>query len=143
VENSSAGWAGSRRELRLRVDANGESLAATRRVLNQWTTDVGVPSRQRGDVVLATYEAMANAVEHGYRGQGGMIELHAHHTGDAVVVTVTDQGEWRPPPADNGTRGRGLPLIEALSDRSSVVPATTGTTVVMTWSCATSGGPHT
>ena len=125
--------AGSQGELCHHVDANGNSLAAARTVLTQWAAAVGLPPQQRGDVVLAAYEAMANAAEHGYQGRGGLIEIHARHTGDVVVVTVADRGKWRTPPADNENRGRGLPLIEALSNRSTVIPARTGTTVVMTW----------
>jgi anti-sigma regulatory factor (Ser/Thr protein kinase) len=33
----------------------------------------------------------------------------------AVDVVVRDEGRWRPPPADSGSRGRGLALIRRLA----------------------------
>jgi hypothetical protein len=45
-----------------------------------------------------------------------------------VVISVIDTGRWRPPPADPGTRGRGLSMITALSEHVEIHPsATTGT----------------
>jgi serine/threonine-protein kinase RsbW len=136
VDGGSAESTGSDWELCQHVDADGRSLVEARDVLTRWASAAGMPAELRDDMVLAAYEAMANAAEHGYRGQGGVIEVHANRTDDSVVVTVADRGEWRPPPADNGFRGRGLRLIEALSQRSAVIPARTGTTVVMTWPVA-------
>jgi serine/threonine-protein kinase RsbW len=125
------------RELRRRLDACADSLIRARGVLTEWAATVGMSQDQRDDLVLAAYEAMANAAEHGYRGQGGVIELHARRTADEVIVTVADHGVWRPPPEDKGMRGRGLPLIEGLSHRSTVMPGDQGTTVVMTWMAPT------
>ena len=125
--------ADSGRELRRRVDARADSLIYARGVLTEWAAHVGMPQDQRDDLVLAAYEAMANAAEHAYRGQGGVIELHARRTADEVIVTVADHGVWRPPPDEKGIRGRGLLLIEGLSHRSTVMPGDKGTTVVMTW----------
>ncbi|MFL6119260.1 ATP-binding protein [Actinophytocola sp.] len=123
----------SGRELRRRVNAQADSLVDARCALTEWALAVGMPTNQRGDLVLAAYEAMANAAEHAYRGQGGIIELHARATAGGVVVTVVDHGVWRPPPDHKGIRGRGIPLIEGLSHRSTVMPGEEGTTVVMTW----------
>jgi serine/threonine-protein kinase RsbW len=134
VSSGASDGKGSGRELRCQVGADADSLSGARGVLAEWATGIGVPKQQLGDVVLAAYEAMANAAEHGYRGRGGVIELHARRTGDEVTVIVADHGVWRPPPEDKGMRGRGLPLIEGLSHRSTVMPGDRGTTVVMTWS---------
>lgn len=128
-------------ELCHHIAADGRSLADARGVLSAWASTVGMPENQRGDLVLATYEAMANAAEHGYGGRGGVITLRAHRAADEVVVTVVDHGAWRPQPTDKGNRGRGLPMIEALADRSVVLPTTTGTTVVMTWALSTPAAP--
>jgi serine/threonine-protein kinase RsbW len=134
VNNGTSEGADTGRELRYRVQADADSLIDARVVLTEWAVAVGIPTTQREDVVLAAYEAMANAAEHGYRGQGGVIELHARRSADEVIVTVIDHGVWRPPPNEKGVRGRGLMLIEGLSHRSTVMPGDGGTTVVMTWS---------
>ena len=134
MTTGSSEGASSGPELCHRVEADGNSLVDARGVLAEWAAATGMPKEQRDDLVLATYEAMANAAEHGYGGRGGAIELRAHHTDDKIVVTVVDHGAWRPPPADNGFRGRGLRMIKALSDESTVTPTGTGTTVTMTWS---------
>jgi serine/threonine-protein kinase RsbW len=53
-------------------------------------------------------------------------------TGD-LHVTVTDHGRWRhvAPEDRTTTRGRGLQLIEALSDDVAIAREPTGTTVQM------------
>lgn len=139
MNSGSSDGESSRQELCHRVEANGKSLVVARGVLAEWASSVGMPEEQRDDLVLATYEAMANAAEHGYGGRGGVIEVNAHREDDTVTVTVVDTGVWRPPPADNGIRGRGLRMIEALSQRSAVTSADTGTTVVMSWSISPTG----
>jgi serine/threonine-protein kinase RsbW len=63
------------------------------------------------DLVLATYEAIANAAEHAYADHtdtAGPIHLHARRTSDCVIITVTDEGEWRIP-TGQGFRSRGMP----------------------------------
>jgi serine/threonine-protein kinase RsbW len=134
VSSGAAEGTGTERELRRQFDACADSLIVARGVLTEWACAVGMSRTQRDDLVLAAYEALANAVEHGYRGRSGVVELHARRTADEVIVTVADHGVWRPPAEDKGFRGRGLPLIEGLSHRSTVMPGDSGTTVVMTWS---------
>jgi serine/threonine-protein kinase RsbW len=139
VSSDAVEGADSGRELRRRIDARADCLIHARGALTEWAATVGMPQDQCDDLVLAAYEAMANAAEHGYRGQGGVIELHARRTADEVIVTVADHGTWRPPRDQKGIRGRGLPLIEGLSHRSTVRPGDKGTTVVMTWTAPPHG----
>ncbi|MDT5243799.1 MAG: hypothetical protein QOD36_1175, partial [Mycobacterium sp.] len=44
---------------------------------------------------------------------------------------VSDSGSWKPPPADPGTRGRGLLLMRTLSERVDLDGTAKGTTVGM------------
>ena len=57
-----------------------------------------------------------------------MVELHAAtDEDDNVTVEISDFGNWRPP---RGThRGRGLLLMEGLTDDVEVVRTGDGTTV--------------
>jgi serine/threonine-protein kinase RsbW len=109
-------------------------LGSLRRSLGDWARRARVDDATIDGLVTSAYEALANSVEHAYRGElGGMVELDASREGRLVTVTVTDHGSWRPPPADPGTRGRGLLLINNLGAAVHIARSTHGTTVTMTW----------
>ncbi len=48
-------------------------------------------------VSLIVYEAVANAVEHGFPDRGGMVAVHARLSGDWIEVCVMDDGAGLPP----------------------------------------------
>lgn len=123
-------------DLHFRVPAVATRLAGLRHALAEWASRVGLSDEDTEALVLASYEAMANSVEHAYRGQTqGLLDLRGQvdDTQDRIVVTVTDYGQWRPPQPGNGLRGRGLPLIQGLTTTSTITPTATGTTVTMFW----------
>lgn len=123
-------------DLHVRVPAVAGRLTGLRHALAEWAEQAGLPPEDREALTLASYEAMANSVEHAYAGQlQGVLDLRAvrDHAGGRVVITVTDYGQWRPPPADPGTRGRGLPLIRGLTPDATITPSPRGTTVSMSW----------
>ncbi len=118
------------------VPAIAEALGPVRRALADWATLAGLPPRDVDDLVLATYEAMANVVDHAYQpGQHGHFQLEAACTDDLrVLVAVSDSGRWRPRGAEaNSHRGRGLPLIHQLAHHVEVHHDHQGTTVRMCW----------
>jgi serine phosphatase RsbU (regulator of sigma subunit)/anti-sigma regulatory factor (Ser/Thr protein kinase) len=101
-------------ELQLRVPAEPEMLAPTRRVLRRWLRDHGAGEDDLATVTLAVGEACANAVEHAYSPGPASFDLHATHEDGVVTITVRDSGRWRDP---RGTdRGRGMILMEASMD---------------------------
>jgi anti-sigma regulatory factor (Ser/Thr protein kinase) len=121
----------------LRIDdaAAPTRLAPIRRRLNAWLRLAAVPRGLAASIILATGEACANSIEHAYRGRPpGTLHVHADLDDDEIRVTIVDHGSWAPPSAEPCTRGRGLPLIEALSDEAHVSPTAEGTTVTMTFS---------
>jgi anti-sigma regulatory factor (Ser/Thr protein kinase) len=83
------------------------------------------------DVLIAAGEAVANAIEHGYRhAPEGTISLCATALVDHVQVIITDTGTWKPPhPAINSDRGRGIALMRALMHDVTIDSDTAGTTV--------------
>ncbi len=89
------------------------------------------------DVVLAVNEALANAAEFAYLKNNGVgtVDVEAVQNSDAatLTVTITDQGCWREPdPTTRGfTRGRGIPLMRALSDDLTIDTSKLGTTVCL------------
>jgi serine/threonine-protein kinase RsbW len=123
-------------DLHFRVPAVAGRLAGLRHALAVWAGRVGLSEEDTEALVLASYEAMANTVEHAYRGQTqGLLDLRGEvdDTQGRVVITVTDYGQWRPPQPSGGLRGRGLPLIQGLTSTSTITPTTAGTTVTMFW----------
>ncbi|MDQ4021354.1 MAG: ATP-binding protein [Actinomycetota bacterium] len=118
------------------VPAVAEALTPIRRALADWATLAGLPPRDVDDLVLASYEAMANVVDHAYYlGQHGRFRLDAACTADLqILVTVSDTGQWAAPPTNSSShRGRGLPLIHQLAHRAEVHHDDQGTTVRMCW----------
>lgn len=111
-----------------------------RHQLERWAARTGLPVPAVADLVLSTYEALANAAEHAYPSGHGPVDLVAARTTEGrVLVTVSDRGRWRPPPADPGFRGRGLLMIKALADRMEVRQGAQGTTVHMEWTRPVTG----
>ncbi|HET9258102.1 MAG TPA: ATP-binding protein [Pseudonocardiaceae bacterium] len=112
-----------------------DQLVEVRHRLERWAIGAGLGAAAVADLVLASYEALANAAEHAYPpAEDGLVDLAAARTtGGRILVIVTDHGTWRPPPADQGFRGRGLQMIMALSHRAQVTPGPRGTTVHMEW----------
>jgi anti-sigma regulatory factor (Ser/Thr protein kinase) len=109
-------------------------LVEVRHQLERWTARTGLSASAAADLVLSSYEALANAAEHAYPSGPGPVDLVAARTTDGrVLVTVSDRGRWRPPPADPGFRGRGLPMMKALAHHVQVRQGPQGTTVHMEW----------
>ncbi|GAB3459555.1 ATP-binding protein [Actinophytocola sediminis] len=123
-------------DLHFRVPAAAARLTALRHALTEWAEESDLTAEDREALTLASYEAMANSVEHAYAGHvEGLLDLRAvrDHVRGCVTVTVTDYGTWKPPPIDPGSRGRGLPLIRGLTPTAVITPSEHGTTVSMSW----------
>jgi anti-sigma regulatory factor (Ser/Thr protein kinase) len=116
--------------LRLRFPADPTVLVNLRQALRQWLGELGAEEDETYDVLVATTEAAANAVEHAY-GPGDatfQVEARAGEHGE-VLVRVRDQGSWRPPRGHN--RGRGTLLMQELMDEFEVTTGEMGTEVRM------------
>jgi anti-sigma regulatory factor (Ser/Thr protein kinase) len=124
--------------VRLALSTAGDRAHAARlrHRLQDWLSTQSVPESSREDVVLATYEAVANAVEHGYRATApaGSVTMTITVYAGHIEVAVVDHGWWRTPPEDPGYRGRGFALIDALADRWAIDHSATGTTVTLRFS---------
>jgi anti-anti-sigma factor len=118
--------------LERRLPADPARLAAVRRTLQAWAGDAALPEDAVEDLQLALGEAVANAVEHAYRGQpaGECVYAVSLLPDGDVDVCVEDFGRWRPVPADPGFRGRGLQLIHELAEQVTVEPSPAGGTTV-------------
>jgi anti-sigma regulatory factor (Ser/Thr protein kinase) len=112
----------------VRLPAEVDSIPLLRRVLGRWLDEAGASTAEAEDVSLACSEACANAIEHAYAPMPESIEVEAT-VSDAgeVVILVRDSGSWRAPRGTN--RGRGLELMQGLTDSLEVVRDSDGTTV--------------
>jgi anti-sigma regulatory factor (Ser/Thr protein kinase) len=121
-------------------------LTDVRHRLAEWLRSEGVPDSLAADIVLVVNEACSNSVEHAYRGrEPGTMRIEATIDERHLTVRVADSGSWKTPPADPGTRGRGLLLMRALSDRVELDGTAEGTTVGMRFGFGkgrVSDGPH-
>ena len=94
---------------------------------------MGVEPDQIQDVLIATGEAVANAIEHGHRDRPeGIVSLRATAVVDGLHVTVIDSGVWKTPrhvPSEH--RGRGLSLMRCLMQDFTIHSNDAGTTVHM------------
>lgn len=123
-----AGWVREKRP------AETGTVRALRRRMRAWVAALGLGDELAESVVLVVDEAVTNAVEHACPDSPCHVEVvagpRACHGG--VAVLVADDGQWQPA-GDPGHRGRGIPLISHLCDRSTIDISEHGTTVRMCW----------
>jgi GAF domain-containing protein/anti-sigma regulatory factor (Ser/Thr protein kinase) len=109
--------------------ADREVLGDVRMLLRRWLRGRGASESEAYDILVASQEACANAVEHAYGPGLRSFELDATCEGEVITVTVRDHGSWRPPRGVN--RGRGLPMMEALMEHVDVAHTDEGTIVTL------------
>ncbi|WP_410674880.1 ATP-binding protein [Amycolatopsis sp. cmx-4-68] len=119
------------------VPAVPEALRRLRHDLMAWALAAGVGESRAQDIVLASYEALANVADHAYHGAGsGVVDLDAAVHPDRIEVMISDHGRWRTPvpdPRPVSLRGRGLLLLRASADRADITSGEEGTVVTLTW----------
>jgi serine/threonine-protein kinase RsbW len=118
--------------------ADARSVSRLRQDLARWLrTQVTLDREKLDDVLLAVNEALTNSAEFAYRGrpQPGTMTLQVHFDAreGVLFVKVSDHGTWRHvDPADQpNTRGRGIPLMRALADDTTISHTPNGTNVQM------------
>ncbi|WP_205660864.1 ATP-binding protein [Amycolatopsis vastitatis] len=119
------------------VQAVPQALRRLRHDLMAWVLGAGVDEARAQDIVLASYEALANVADHAYDGAGsGVVDLDAAVHPDRIEVVITDHGRWRmpvPDPRPVSVRGRGLLLLRASADRADITSGDEGTVVTLAW----------
>ncbi len=114
----------------LALPSEPASLPMLRTELERWLEDASIPSADARDILLATWEAGANAIEHAEAGRGALVHVDAALSGDRVRIGVADHGRWKEP-RPRHDRGLGLRLIESLMATVDVERSGDGTRVVM------------
>ena len=108
-------------ELRLhRATGDVNTPICLRHALAGFLNAVDIEPPLRDDIVVAVGEAIANAVEHAYKDDGGMVELHASIDGDnTLLVDVFDRGAFIDRDLREG-RGLGLRIVRAIARAVSI-----------------------
>ncbi|KUH92798.1 ATP-binding protein [Mycobacterium sp. IS-3022] len=116
--------------------ADAQTVAEFRNAFARWLrANFALDADRLSDVLLAVNEALTNAAEFAYvqAQQPGTMSVTARY--DAadrrLVAMVSDQGLWleKTPDGKPSTRGRGIQLMRALSDRAMIDRAASGTRV--------------
>ncbi|MGA9376316.1 MAG: ATP-binding protein [Mycobacterium sp.] len=122
------------------VPAGPERAAQIRQEFGEWLRQYfSLDPEKSSDVLLAVYEALANAAEFAYDGSAepGPMHVRADYDDAAAVLTVTvaDEGHWRAKDdaVNSIARGRGIPLMHALTDRADIDSSDAGTKVRLQW----------
>jgi PAS domain S-box-containing protein len=114
----------------LELGSEPGELASMRALLRRWLRHAESDEVEIAEILTATGEAAANAIEHGGSISGGPpFEVTGRLDDGEVEIVVRDSGGWRRRQRSEG--GRGLVLMRALMDSVEVDPGVDGTTVRM------------
>jgi len=115
--------------LELDLPSDPHSLDLVRDALRVWLEEAPTTETESHDIVLATWEACANAVEHP---QGATdpasFAIRAELEDSKVLVTVSDPGSWLTE-AERPDRGLGLRLIRSVMSSVEIDSGESGTRV--------------
>ena len=92
-------------------------LREMRQSLRSWLELTTATARTRDSVVLATHEAVANAMVHG-EPEGPVTVTASPDEGGGFVVEVTNHGGWEEP--EPGHAGRGMAMMADLMSEVTI-----------------------
>jgi serine phosphatase RsbU (regulator of sigma subunit)/anti-sigma regulatory factor (Ser/Thr protein kinase) len=115
--------------LELDLPSDPHSLDLVRDALRVWLEQAPVTEHESHDIVLAAWEACANAVEHPQDpGDPAFFTVRAELEDSTVLLTVSDPGSWLAE-ADRQDRGLGLRLIRSVMSSVEIDSGESGTRV--------------
>jgi anti-sigma regulatory factor (Ser/Thr protein kinase) len=104
-------------------------LRGLRRELAAWLARVGVPGDISDEVILATHEAAANAIEHARLGTE--IAVRVSRADSKIDILVSNVGGWGQPRSVDKMRGRGLTIIKQVMSELEIQTKSQRTVVKM------------
>jgi anti-sigma regulatory factor (Ser/Thr protein kinase) len=128
----------ARGNLRLELRAVDSTPSAMRHALSSFLKALKIPEDRCIDIVTASGEALANAVEHAYpQSDVGGVELNATmERPDSIMVEVIDRGAYVEP-TERSNRGFGMRIVRAVA-QSVEIDTAEGTAIRMTFHVARS-----
>jgi signal transduction histidine kinase/CheY-like chemotaxis protein/anti-sigma regulatory factor (Ser/Thr protein kinase)/PAS domain-containing protein len=110
-------------------------IPEARHRLRHWLLSIAVDPRREADILLATGEAVSNAIEHGSDGDPlRTVSLEAFVRGHTVTATISDTGRWSGDSSASQRSlrgGRGLTMINGLADHVKTVRTVHGTRITL------------
>ena len=102
-----------------------------RAIVEREMSRLALSEDKRFGVLVAVGEAVANAVEHAYRGtEPGLIRMEIGIDSVQLVLTIEDFGRWRPF-VRREERGRGIELMHAFTDGVQIKSTRESTSIVL------------
>jgi anti-sigma regulatory factor (Ser/Thr protein kinase) len=113
----------------MRFSAIPLAAPMTRALLHRFCDEHDIDDSRRFALITAVGEAVANSVEHAYRGeQAGHFHLRTAIDDETITVEIEDHGRWRPFQRRD-ERGRGIVLMHELMDRVRITSAQNRTVI--------------
>jgi serine phosphatase RsbU (regulator of sigma subunit)/anti-sigma regulatory factor (Ser/Thr protein kinase) len=116
--------------LHLRLPSQIDSLDVMREALRLWLEQAPANESDAQEIVLATWEACANAVEHARDPVEDYFSVDVTLDDHTIRVTVVDSGGWAPA-IERSNRGLGLTLIHALMSAVDIDTSGKGTRITL------------
>lgn len=127
----------SARSFATAVPASLGHIAEARHRLRDWLAGAAIDPRRVADILLATGEAVTNAIEHGSGGDPSKtVSIEAFVRGHTVTATVSDAGRWSGDSSASQRsqqRGRGLTMINGLADHVKTARTQHGTRITLSF----------
>jgi anti-sigma regulatory factor (Ser/Thr protein kinase) len=119
--------------LDVRLPAELTSAGLARTAVRRFLASTPLGERRSFDAVVATGEAVANAIEHAYdRRPNQTFVLRARFEDHTCTILVEDSGTWNDV-EPLATRGRGIVMMRELCDTFEIEHGPHGTTVALTF----------
>jgi len=119
--------------LDVRLPAEGVSAGLARTAVRRFLAATPLGERRSFDAVVATGEAVANAIEHAYdRRPNQTFVVRARYEARTCTILVEDSGTWKDV-EPLATRGRGIVMMRELCDTLDIERTPAGTTVALTF----------
>lgn len=117
--------------LDVRLPAELSSAGLARTAVRRFLAATPLGERRSFDAVVATGEAVANAIEHAYdRRPNQTFSLRARYEAQTCTILVEDTGSWNDV-EPLATRGRGIVMMRELCDTLDIDRTPAGTTVAL------------
>ena len=117
------------------LPAASAQIPVARDRLRHWLKSMDVARGRELDILLATGEAVTNAIEHGSQSEPRKtVSVEAFVRQQTIAVTVSDTGRWvgdSSASLRSRRRGRGLTLMGGLADQVETLRTPAGTRVTL------------
>lgn len=111
---------------RLKIESRMSNLKIIENAVDEMTGAIGINQDNYGKILVATLEAVNNAIKHGNKDNPQkLVDVEIEYTKDEINITVSDEGEgFNPAKIPDPTlpenieelSGRGVFLMKKLSD---------------------------